>query len=104
MVTHARVLLDGADPGGFNPSVGILDGHTNRNGRAQLLAVLVSIPQSGFLMVTHRRASWRPRRTGCFNPSVGILDGHTGQLIGHIIPLNCFNPSVGILDGHTIDT
>ena len=61
----------------FNPSVGILDGHTRPGPGGQA---------SG----------------GRFNPSVGILGGHTPHESEQPLPqFASFNPSVGILGGHT---
>jgi hypothetical protein len=86
----------------FNPSVGILGGHTWMRHRAGGLC---------WMFQSLSRDSWwsHPiRRCGacghgwCFNPSVGILGGHTSEEIIKL-QIHCisFNPSVGILGGHT---
>jgi hypothetical protein len=64
--------------------------------------ILVSIPQSGFLVVTRAVESPGAVYRKSFNPSVGILGGHTRhtRLSSQGRKL-CFNPSVGILGGHT---
>jgi hypothetical protein len=61
----------------FNPSVGILGGHTQAPHADRPTPLGVSIPQSGFLVVTPGNDN---DQNGCFlgfNPSVGILGGHT---------------------------
>ena len=138
-------------PTGFNPSVGILGGQTpNRHaahGRRtafqslsrdswwsnlKVLAgqlpqpSLVSIPQSGFLVVKRYRDHGSDQQWIRFNPSVGILGGQTRAMRVQVTlevkfqslsrdswwsnqygsqvysdPTVGFNPSVGILGGQT---
>ena len=86
----------------FNPSVGILGGHTCAAMIVKFVGSRVSIPQSGFLVVTRDPPDTSLNIRDCFNPSVGILGGHTSAtLILFLVSRIGFNPSVGILGGHT---
>jgi hypothetical protein len=72
------IVIDSCGVGrfSFNPSVGILGGHT-------------------------KGQKWIGETSRRFNPSVGILGGHTCPESQARPPMPCFNPSVGILGGHT---
>ena len=57
---------------------------------AAALAMIVSIPLSGFLVVKRGPAAGRGHRQRRFNPFVGILGGQTGQLVQRIERLERF--------------
>jgi hypothetical protein len=111
---------------GFNPSVGILGGHTSperaqgqhthcfhapgpdswyshcRAHRASSSRSEVSIPQSGFLVVTPRAMMLCPHVAQNVSiPQSGFLVVTLVQPARDGIQLRGFNPSVGILCGHT---
>ena len=66
---------------GFNPSVGILGGQTRKRVFKVNVNWIVSIPQSGFLVVKLPLHYPKQRKGICFNPSVGILGGQTRETI-----------------------
>ena len=151
VVTREQKAAEPPRGGSFNPSVGILGGHTHHAlcqtqppGRFQSLSrdswwshqeidqlvgyiELVSIPQSGFLVVTPDRLSTSIKGWGLFqslsrdswwshislswcsfkNPSVsipqsGFLVVTQGGSVASPPRILSFNPSVGILGGHTL--
>jgi len=77
VVTRHAAQLDSPARPGFNPSVGILGGHTMTALVREPRSSPVSIPQSGFLVVTPSASIPDSFTFKSFNPSVGILGGHT---------------------------
>jgi hypothetical protein len=86
VVTPPLNTIVGIYQSSFNPSVGILGGHTWARPYIDwaIGGVRVSIPQSGFLVVTLIRIGMIAAGDVGFNPSVGILGGHTR------LKLRCF--------------
>jgi hypothetical protein len=80
VVTPAMVAPSLVRIPSFNPSVGILGGHTATPVCRRQDVATVSIPQSGFLVVTPDGIDPRLSIFASFNPSVGILGGHTTKV------------------------
>ena len=85
----------------FNPSVGILGGHTCDRAAVVDLTPVVSIPQSGFLVVTLESGLNTCNFLRVSIPQSGFLVVTPLGSASIVFLSGSFNPSVGILGGHT---
>jgi hypothetical protein len=102
VVTHSSICHNAPSKLRFNPSVGILGGHTSSLPPSVSAMKVVSIPQSGFLVVTPGTIGWWPGGWARFQSlSRDSWWSHMVLLMSLGWSTSSFNPSVGILGGHT---